>query len=66
MICERTPCTMLAMAMTVVTPMTTPRIVRADRILLDLSEVNAKAAPSEVDRAKRAADMSRFIRRGGR
>src|SRR5690348_366644 len=42
----RMPCTIEAMAMTVVTPITTPRIVSAERSLLVRSESKATATPS--------------------
>jgi hypothetical protein len=44
----RIPCTMEAMVMTVVTPITTPSIVRKERSLFDLIESAAIATPSPI------------------
>src|SRR5881409_3028486 len=49
MIWSRIPCTMDAIAITVATPMTTPRIVSAERSLLARSWSSAMSQPSETD-----------------
>src|SRR5437667_4572274 len=51
MIWSRIPCTMDAIAITVATPMTTPRIVSAERSLLARSWSSAMSQPSETDRS---------------
>src|SRR5213594_2547923 len=49
MIWSRIPCTMDAIAITVATPMTTPRIVSPERSLLARSWSTAMCQPSETD-----------------